>query len=295
MIDMINVYAVVLIGGKGKRLAPLSTEDMPKAFLSVTKDRKSMFRRTIDRLTKLIPHKNIIVVANKSHSELVRRDAPEIGRNNILLEPVSRNTAPAIFLAASTLKKESGDAVIVVLPTDQYITDEDKYVDAVGKGIDFVKNNSDAIVVIGIRPDHPETGFGYVRMPDNLDHSSKIFKVEEFTEKPDLEVAEEYLRSGKYLWNTGAFIFKADTLLREIGRFAPDISVKMDFEDLERSYKDVPDISIDYAVIENADNVYCAEGAFGWMDMGSFDNLKKILVREGREFVEKDGKVMKII
>ena len=293
--DTMPVCAVVLIGGKGKRLMPLSTENRPKAFLSVTRDRKTMFRRTVDRVHKLIPYENIIVVANESHAKLAKKDVPDIDKKNIFLEPVSRNTAPAIFLAASLIRKMHGDSVVVVLPTDQYIKNEKRYVDAVRRGINFIKSADDAIVVIGIKPDRPETGFGYIKRSEVIGDRSEVCKVERFIEKPDIETAKRYFLDGKYLWNTGAFIFKASTILRAMDEFIPEISLKLDPEDAAGSYGELPDISIDYAVIEKAGNVYCLKGSFGWMDMGNFENLKKILKIEGRKFIERDGKVVKII
>ncbi|MDD5496269.1 MAG: mannose-1-phosphate guanylyltransferase [Candidatus Omnitrophica bacterium] len=295
-----KVYAVILVGGKGKRLKPLSTDAKPKAFLSVTKDNKTMFRRTVDRINKIIPPENIMVLASRNHSSVVRNNFPSLRADNLVLEPVSRNTAPAITLAASILKRRFGNAVMVVLPSDHYITSEKKYLAVLRKGIDFVKRNKDALVVLGLEPEYAATGFGYIKTKDQRPETRDrdISKVERFTEKPDLKTAKKFIKSKRYLWNSGMFIFKASTLLETVMRTAPGIFkgiTKFEKEHLERSFRDLPDISIDYAVMEKARNVYCVKAAFGWHDIGNFDSLKEILRRESRSFVERKGKVVGIL
>lgn len=292
------VYAVILVGGKGKRLRPLSTESKPKAFLSVTKDRKTMFRKTVDRLLRLLPSDNIFVAANSLHAVLVRRDFPEIDKRNILLEPVSRNTAPAITLAAFILKNRSRDAVMAVLPTDQYIRNEDRYIGVIKHGIDFVKDNTKALLVLGVRPTSPSTGFGYVKLKAHglPLKGDMIYEVEKFVEKPNIKTAKRYLKGGRYLWNTGAFIFSAASILAAVKKYAPKIyRCLKELDRIDENYNRLPDISIDYAVMEKADNIYSITGSYRWQDMGSFDSLKDVLRREGRSFIEKNGKVVKIL
>ena len=282
-----------MVGGKGKRLRPLSTEARPKAFISVTRDRKTMFRNTLERVAGLIGEGNIIVVANKSHARLVKRDFPGINKNNLILEPVSRNTAPAIAIAAHVIKKRNGCGIMVVLPSDQYIADKNKYLAAIRSAVDFVRKKSDAIIALGIRPASPSTQFGYIKVhsPWSIVHGP--CRVAKFTEKPDLETAKRYVKSGQYLWNTGIFIFRATTIFKAIKKFSPGIYAVLDKG--AKRYKDMPDISIDYAVMEKARNVYCARGAYGWNDIGSFQSLISVLKRESRRFVLEDGKVTKIL
>lgn len=297
-----DVYAVVLIGGKGKRLRPLSTDEKPKAFLSVTRDRLTMFQRTVRRARKIIPLGHLVAVANARHLRHVRRDLPGLDPLNLLLEPVARNTAPAIGLAARFLEKRAGDRIMVVLPTDQYILDEDRYVAALRKGVAFVRRHPDALIVIGHAPSYPATQFGYIRIqgPGAGGRGTGvggIYRVASFTEKPDLRRATRYVKSRRYLWNTGAFIFRTGAILGELRRHAPDV-----FRGLERcrritarSYARIPDISIDYAVMEKAAHIYCVKGAFRWQDMGSFDALREILRREGRRYREQDGVITRIL
>lgn len=284
-----HIYTVVLVGGKGKRLRPLSSDARPKAFISVTEDRKTMFRKTLDRMKKFVPENKILVVANKAHERLVKKDFPQIKRGNLLLEPVSRNTAPAITLAASVLSKRDEDAVMVIVATDQYIADEGKYIDSIKNGIDFVKSNEKTLVMMGIEPRTPSVELGYVKVQKPEFKGQKIYKVEKFTEKPDLETAKKYVKSGRYLWNAGAFIFKADTFLSVVKKLAPKIYNGL------KNYTKLPDISIDYAIMEKARNIYCIKGQFRWCDMGSFENLADVLRRESRKFITDNGKIIKII
>ncbi len=294
-----DVFIVILVGGKGKRLKPLSTDSRPKAFLSITRDRKTMFKRTVERAQEIAPIENIVVVANSRHIDLVKNDMPDIERRNLILEPISKNTAPAITLAASVLKKLSGEIVIVVLPSDQYIADEmdkEEYLDSIKTGIDFVKDAREAILTLGIRPKFPSTEFGYIRIRGQGASVKGIYKVEKFVEKPDLETAKKYIENGKYLWNTGTFIFKVSSILKAVKKFAPKIyNILSRFYDINEAYDKLPDISIDYAVMEKANNIYCIEGSYRWQDIGSFENLKSILKQESRDFVLEDGKIARIL
>jgi mannose-1-phosphate guanylyltransferase len=289
-----NFYAVVLVGGKGKRLAPLSTPAKPKAFISITRDRKTMFRRTIDRLKKIIPAENIVVVANKRHAGLVRRDFHDMRKENLLLEPVSRNTAPAILYAAFLLEKRCGDIVMAVIPTDQYVKKDRKQLDCIEKGISFIRKNRDALISLAAAPTYPATGFGYIKISGKPKEGA--LKAKRFVEKPDLATAKRYLREKKYLWNTGAFIFYSGTIIKQARRFAPEIyDILYGSGNPRASYGRLPDISIDYAIMEKTPDLYCIKGSYGWQDMGTFEAIRAILKKESRRFVIKDGKITKIL
>lgn len=288
---MNKVYAVVLVGGKGKRLKPLSSAKIPKAFLSVTRDRKTMFRRTLDRIECLVPERNIVVVANRLHAKLVKRDIPHIKKDNLILEPVSRNTAPAIARAALSVESRDKGAIMAVFPTDQYITEEESFLDPVRRGIEFIKKNPSAVIVLGVKPRYPSTHFGYIKAKRCVASSKgQVARVEKFIEKPNRKMAEKYLKDGSYLWNTGAFIFKTGTMLKLIKKFAPKVYSSI----VSANYRKSPDISIDYAVIEKYGNIYCVKADYEWHDLGGFESLIKILSREGREFRLRGGKVVSV-
>jgi len=291
-----NIYVVILVGGKGKRLRPLSTDAKPKAFISVTKDRKTMFRRTLDRARKITASSNIIVAANARHEALVRKDFPGIKKDNLLLEPVSRNTAPAIAMAASILKKRCDGAVMLVVHSDQYIIGEKEFFDSVRNGVDFIRGRKSAIAIVGIRPSVASTELGYIRVQGLGSRVQGIFKAREFVEKPDARTAEKYLGSGDYLWNAGVFIFKPEMILNAFKKHAPkiyDLAVRA--AGIDDTYERMPDISIDHAVLENTSGIYCVMGSYRWLDLGTFENIRKVLERESRDFVLKDGKMIKII
>jgi len=287
----------VLVGGKGKRLRPLSTDERPKAFLSVTRSGKSMFADTVRRINGLIPASRIIVVANRAHKRLVTRDLPWLKGRNLILEPVSRNTAPAVGLAARAIEARHSGAIMAVLPTDHYVRDEGKYAVCLKTAVDFLKSHKDCVVVFGIKPTYPSTEYGYIKLAGGRYKSGKrkVSKAEKFVEKPALGKAVKYLKSGSYLWNSGTFLFASDTLLRLMKKLAPGI-----YRNLKRGavsakvYSDMPDISLDYAVMEKAGNIYCVRGDYGWSDVGSFEALKRVLRAQGRKFAEENGKITEI-
>ena len=286
-----DIYAVILVGGRGKRLRPLSTALRPKAFLSVTKNRETMFRGTVDRILKLVDPGNIVVVANKKHCALVKRDLPEASWKNILLEPIPRNTAPAAALAARHIAELDRNAVMVVIPADHYVPDAAKETVSLGLAVDFLKRIGDAIVTIGIEPYRPCTEYGYIK----VSKPGLVVKADRFVEKPDIDTAMRYIASGNYLWNSGIFILKVKTLLASLKRYAPAIFTAINHPDPSKGYDGMPEISLDYAIMEKARNMYCVKGRYGWSDVGSFDMLEKVLKAESRHFIKKCGKIIKIV
>jgi len=290
-----NIYAVILVGGKGKRLEPISVDTYPKAFLPITKSDETMFKKTLDRIRRFVPPDRIIVVANKHHAKLVKKDFPGIERKNLILEPVARNTAPAIALAASVVEKRSAGAIMLVLPSDHYIIGEDKYIDCLRKGSDFIKSCrlEDPLLVIGIKPHFPATGFGYIKLKGvgRKAAAKDIYEVERFVEKPDLERAKIFVADRHYMWNSGVFIFKASTILKAVEIFAPavyDAIKRIGAVKIDKLYKEVPNISIDYAVMERSGSIYCVKAGYGWRDMGNLNILREVLEAELKDLKEKE-------
>jgi mannose-1-phosphate guanylyltransferase len=292
-----DVYAVILVGGKGKRLRPLSTNARPKAFLSVTKDRKTMLKVTVERARKIIISENILISGNETHQDLVKFNFPNIDDRNLMMEPVSRNTAPAIGLAAKSAMSRSKDAVLVVIPADQYIPDESRYLNSIRSAVDFARDK-DCLVVLGLKPTYPATGFGYIKIKNKTRNRGDIYKVEKFVEKPNVKTAKRLVANGRYLWNAGAFVFRSDAILKALKTFALDIFnplMQLNKSNIKRLYKRFPNISIDYAVMEKAGNIYCVKGSYKWQDIGSFESLEKVLLKESRKFVVKNRKIVKIL
>ena len=285
------MYAVIMAGGKGTRFWPLSREKRPKHLLNITGD-KSIIQYTVDRVTPLVGKNNILIVTGASHSDEIREQLPQLPDENILIEPVGRNTAPCIGLAAIHIRKKNPDAVMFVLPSDHLIADTKSFLDSLTTAREMAKRG-DCLVTIGISPKWPETGYGYMergRLVDTIEKTS-IYEVESFREKPDSATAEAFLRDGGFFWNSGMFIWKASTILNAIKRLLPDLyeglltiedslGTKHEEEILSEVYRDIKPVSIDYGVMEKAPGVSMIEGDFGWNDIGSWDALWDVLDKD---------------
>lgn len=278
------MFAVIMAGGKGSRFWPRSREKMPKHLLDIQSE-KPLIRETVDRIRPLVPPERTLVVTGRSHAAELIRLLPEIPAENILIEPVGRNTAPCIGLAALHIQKRAGDAVMLVLPSDHRIADEERFRHVLQTAAAMAANH-DTLLTIGIRPTSPATGYGYLEVGDIVATKGElpIHRVQSIREKPDEETARAFLARGGFLWNSGMFIWKASTIMDAIARFLPDIdqglaaiassSGKGDEDDLLGSvYPRLPSVSIDYGVMEKAGDVLVLPGDFGWSDLGSWDAL----------------------
>jgi len=287
--DFPNVYAVIMAGGSGTRFWPRSRERMPKQVLEIIGS-GSMISNTIARIESLVPIERILVVTNKNQKDLIQKQVPSIIANNILVEPVGRNTAACIGLAAKWINYYDPDAIMVTLPADHIIKDVNEFINVIKKAVRVAKEN-DALVTIGITPTYPGTGYGYIQFDDSKDLNpyidEEVFKVKTFAEKPNLETAEKFLKSGDFLWNSGMFIWKANVIIKEIEKHLPELGEQLaklekmigtdKYEStLEYVYGVIRSISIDYGVMEKASNVYVAKGNFGWSDVGSWDEVANI-------------------
>ena len=285
------MYAVIMAGGKGTRFWPKSRERMPKHLLDIVSE-KTIIQETIDRIVPLIPVENILIVTGHSHAEALARQLPHIPEKNIIIEPVGRNTAPCIGLAALHIKRRSPDDVMVVLPADHLITDVPRFRRLLSTAAE-VAAQSDSLLTIGIQPTYPETGYGYLEQGilKATIKGEEIYEVKSIREKPALEQAKVFLNKGGFFWNSGMFLWRADTILRAIKKWLPDLhqgllqiegAIGTDEEKniVERVYHMISSISIDYGVMEKADNVLLVKGDFGWSDMGSWDALWEVLEKD---------------
>ena len=283
--------ALIMAGGRGERFWPKSRRSLPKQFLSLTDDGKTMIQLTVERILPLVAPEDIYIATNRDYKALVREQLPEVPEENILCEPVGKNTAPCIGLGAEHMKKKYGDAMMLVLPSDHLIKYNTIFINTLEDAIDVAAEGKN-LVTIGITPDAPETGYGYIRLKSN-ERCRRAFKVDRFVEKPDLERAKEYLASEEYLWNSGMFVWKVSTVLENLQKYLPDtfaglerIGAAVGTADeqavLEKEFSAFKAESIDYGIMEKAKNIYILTGAFGWDDVGSWLAVGRI--KKSNEF-----------
>lgn len=269
-----------MAGGVGVRFWPYSRNAKPKQYLDILGTGRSLLQSTFDRFAPMCPVENIYVVTNQEHYNITREQLPELSASQILAEPMRKNTAPCIAYASWYIKSKNPDAVIVVSPSDHLILNEQDFRDTVSKAIEQARNQN-CLITMGIRPTRPETGYGYIQF-----HQEKalVKKVKTFTEKPELSIAKKFLESGDFVWNSGIFIWSADAITEALKKFTPEIAEA--FEEMEKhfgqhdekqalenTYAQCKNISIDFGVMEKADNVYVIESNFQWSDLGSWGSL----------------------
>ena len=283
-------YVVVMAGGTGKRLWPLSREKHPKQVLKIL-DGKTLLRHCFERLSPIFDQRNIIIFTNAGYADLVREDLPELPFNNVIAEPVVRDTAGAIGLAATILTKHDSNATMAVVTADQLIEPPVVFQQALKDALVFVNNNPDDMITFGIQPTFASTQLGYIKCaaPRKCqDCKNKIYSVEAFKEKPDEKTAIEYLNSNRYLWNSGMFVWKAKTILANLEKFLPEAAEPLrkiqacwdgptQQSAINEWFPKLPKISIDYAVMEKTDKVYAIKLDCRWLDMGSFAALADII------------------
>lgn len=274
-----KVTALIMAGGRGERFWPKSRQSLPKQFLSLTNDGKTMIQLTVERILPLVDIEDIYIATNQTYKELVLEQLPGLPEENVLCEPVGRNTAPCIGLGAVHIARKYEDALMIVLPSDHLIKMNRIFVNTLKDACE-VAEKGENLVTIGITPDHPETGYGYIKYETD-ETLGRAFGVERFVEKPNLEKAKEYLASGQYLWNSGMFIWKVSTILKNLSCYLPEtyeglckikeaIGTDAAQDVLEKQFKAFKSESIDYGVMEKAKNIYILTGAFGWDDVGSW-------------------------
>ena len=283
--------ALIMAGGRGERFWPRSRKSLPKQFLSLTGDGRTMIQLTIERILPLVDIEDIFIATNKDYKELVKKQLPNLPEENILCEPVGRNTAPCIGLGAMHIAKKYEDALMLVLPSDHLIKHNSVFVSTLREACRIAEENTN-LVTIGITPDYPETGYGYIKFNPN-ESKGQSFAVDRFVEKPNLEVAKEYLATEEYLWNSGMFVWKTSTILKNMELFMKDIyeglvrikdSIGTEEQEqvLEKEFTAFRSESVDYGIMEKAENIYTIPGAFGWDDVGSWLAVERI--RKSNEF-----------
>ena len=285
------MYAVIMAGGRGTRFWPLSRTEKPKHLLNITGE-KTVIQLTVERIKPLIPKENILIVTGIDHASEVAAQLPDIPEGNIIIEPMGRNTAPCIGLAALHIKRRTPHARMAVLPSDHLITDEDLYRATLAAAFDAA-GRSPSLVTVGVEPTRPETGYGYIERGETAGTvgDRTIFTARSYREKPDRETALAFIEDGGFLWNSGMFVWSVSAILKEIEALLPDlyeelllmekfIGTKEEEATVHASYEKIRPVSIDYGIMEKSRNVLLMEGDFGWSDIGSWDALWDILEKD---------------
>ena len=286
-----NTTALIMAGGRGERFWPKSRRNLPKQFLSLTDDGKTMIQLTVDRILPMVKLEDIYISTNKDYRNLVLEQLPGLPEENVLCEPLGRNTAPCIGLGAMHIAKRYGDALMFVLPSDHLIKFNRMFL-ATLQDAREVAEKGENLVTVGIAPDYPETGYGYIKFnPHEME--GRAYKVDRFVEKPSLEVAKEYLATEEYLWNSGMFIWKVSSILKNMERLMPQtyegllrirdaIQTPEEEQVLAKEFAAFASQSIDYGIMEKARNIYILPGTFGWDDVGSWLAVQRI--KKSNEF-----------
>ena len=284
-------WAVVMAGGNGTRFWPLSRPEHPKQFLRLLGE-KTPAESCVERLNRVVPMENILIVASARHKDSLQEALPGFPMSQVLWEPVGRNTAACIAWATEVIRAKDPNAKIGVFPSDHAIADEEKFAQCLQKAFDIAQNR---IVLFGIQPTRPETGYGYIEEGNPI--SEGVCKVASFREKPDFETAQEYLSANRYLWNSGMFIFDAETMHEELERHVPQIvsgimGILQDPQSLETAFPKLLSISIDYAVMEHTDRAVIMRAAFPWDDLGSWDSIRRYYPQDDAQNAARGKTVM---
>jgi mannose-1-phosphate guanylyltransferase len=302
-----NHYCVIMAGGVGSRFWPFSRESRPKQFLDILNTGRTLLQQTFDRFARIIPRENILVVTNASYESLVCEQLPQLLPENLLLEPFRRNTAPCIAYAVSKISLQNPSASLVVAPSDHRIVDEEAFLNIASEILEAT-TKIDGLFTVGIRPSRPETGYGYIQIDSNgksekdnnanrnikdfLDSYPNFKKVKTFTEKPDYEMAKVFVESGEFFWNSGLFFWSVESITTAFRKFLPDIfslfeqgktllNTPQEVSFINEIYPRCKNISIDYGVMEMADNVFVRCGDFGWSDLGTWGSIFEHLQKDG--------------
>lgn len=285
-------HLVIMAGGIGSRFWPMSTPERPKQFVDVLGTGRTFIQMTVDRFKGILPAENVWVVTSQAYEDIIAEQLPEVPRGNILLEPCRRNTAPCIAYAAWRIKSVDPKATIVVSPSDHLVLDVPEFQRVITSAMDFA-STSDAIVTLGMKPTRPETGYGYIQtdMSCPSARNKEIYRVDAFREKPDLATAEKYIRKPNMLWNAGIFIWNVSTVVNALRVYAPEINevfenllplygTDKEQEAINENFPKCESISVDYAILEKSEEIYCFPASFGWSDLGTWGSLRENVSRD---------------
>ena len=286
-----NNYAVIMAGGIGSRFWPVSTTDFPKQFHDMLGTGQTLLQKTFSRLNKMIPSENILVLTNERYLQLTLKQLPQIEENQVVLEPAMRNTAPCILLSALKIKKQNPNALMLVAPSDHWIEDEDAFLEDVQICFDACQRE-DYLMTLGIKPTFPNTGYGYIEAEKK--ENSVIKKVKQFREKPDYETAKQFLAEGNFMWNAGIFLWSVASISEAFeennpvmhalfSEGIPAYNTSEEKEFIAKNYEKAENISIDYAIMEKADNVYVKKASFDWNDLGTWGALHDKMEKDSQE------------
>lgn len=280
-----DYYAVIMAGGVGSRFWPVSTQEYPKQFHDMLGKGETLIQRTFGRISEIVPYENIMIATNARYKDLVLKQLSEAKKEQLLLEPAMRNTAPCILYAALKIYSQNPDAVMLVAPSDHWIENEKEFVRNIKTSFQACLNK-DILMTLGIHPDHPNTGYGYIQFEEN---TSEIKKVKKFTEKPNAEKATAFLASGDYLWNAGIFVWSVKSIIKAFEEFLPAMvkllnsevySTEKEEDFIANNYEKCENISIDFGIMERAKNVHVLPVDFGWNDLGTWGSLYSKLEKD---------------
>ena len=294
-----NYYAVIMAGGIGSRFWPLSTQQLPKQFQDMLGTGSTLIQKTFNRFENIIPSENIIIATNKKYEKLVKEQLPKITSKQLLLEPAMRNTAPCILYSAFKIYNENPNGIMIVAPSDHWIDDDKEFLKNVQTSLDFCANN-DALMTLGIKPNEPNTGYGYIHFSNS---ENDIKKVLNFTEKPNLETATQFIKEESYLWNSGIFVWSVQSILEAFkthlpkmymlfseGKNSYNTSLEVNF--IEDNYSNSENISIDFGIMEKASSVFVLPVNFGWNDLGTWGSLYNKLDKDKNKNATIGGSVI---
>lgn len=294
-----NYFGVIMAGGVGSRFWPMSTQEYPKQFHDMLGTGDSLIQKTFKRLEKTIPSKNILISTNSKYKNLVQKQLHSVSENQLLLEPCMRNTSPCILYAALKINAINPDGVMLIAPSDHWIDDEQMFSNKIETALEYCEHN-DVLMTLGIEPNSPNTGYGYIKFEEN---SNEIKSVKEFTEKPDIETAKEFIKSGDYLWNSGIFIWSVKSILKIYKTALPEMfdlfsegnnfyNTEKETQFIKDNYSKSENISIDFGVLEKANNIHVIPVECGWNDLGTWGSLYNKLPKDKKNNAAVGGDVI---